>query len=702
MNHEIIMSRRRYLLLFVVVSTVFFAIRSTEGLVWNDSPQTAENLYGFQDGLIGPATGLSICRDQGGTGLRWESPALTAKIFQRAFSCLEFGGYRPLSAALSFFGVATFSEVYDRSPPKAYLGTLWTLGVACLFGLLAVLLFSISSEYIQSKWAGCLVLILFFFSPAMVSGAWILFSGGIQVTVPLCICLGIWIYKQTVKAEKHRWIWEGALCLTLFLGPWVREYVGLVAILVIILELQQYRRVTRLVTFGLFGFAHAVFPTALMHLALPHLPVVPVFKLGSLAVQLQTLEGGTSIRNLISSVKWDVPKVFLALLPPSFLLLSGFGWLTLLKRNRRTLLALSALVVVLLLTWGKPWFWLTLVLGFSGVSLLQSVSSAGRLGQIIFLNIWFLLSLLPFLKVFSAHVHLAYPLIPGLILLVASTERFLKKAILVPVLTLCLIDQMLNAYGSYVTVTSLNRGVKHMARWFTDNTPAGSIVIANALHAEDIRLYSQNHILPYWSVGVGVPPERTLEKPEEIRQFLANNFGNKPIFLLNITQEFASHKGGYHAHKYVVRKTVQTESLGEVFAISASFPFLDPLRLLFPRHQRLFLGPPDLENDFYFGPDQSKRLFFNEVAVAYEVYKVIDPKVSLSADLLPDSTFFFPQFLKTYRGFQLFGYRDKFVALANGISLNDVHLPPALDKNVVADSSLKNLETRIDSFSVEP
>ena len=158
---------------------------------------------------------------------------------------------------------------------------------------------------------------------------------------------------------------------------------------------------------------------------------------------------------------------------------------------------------------------------------------------------------------------------PAVILIVASTESFWldvlnrsgcaiwKRAILVPVLLMCFLDQTLNVYGSYVTVNSLYGGIHYMANWVRANTPSGTIVIANALHAEDIRFYSQNHILPYWSVGVGVPPERTLEKPAELERFLRNHFKSERILMLNMDHEFSPLKGNFHAHKYITRNTVK-------------------------------------------------------------------------------------------------------------------------------------------------
>lgn len=714
--------RAHLFFVFLLVAAVFFSVRSMEGLVWNDSPQTAENLYGFQEGVSTPLGAKPICRDEGAFGLRWSEPNVMSTIFTRAFSCLEFGGYRPLSAALSFTGVAIFSDAYLSPESKAYLAKIWIAGVAVLFGMLAVLLFVIAREYVQTDLAAYSILFLFFFSPPVVSGAWILFSGGIQVTVPLFICLGLWVYGRLSEANQRRWLWGGCLAILLLLGPWVREYIGMVAALIAFLEVRRHRRVTWILVLAMAGFLHALFPTALLHLFLPQLPLVPVFKLGSLAAQLVGPSADASLWRSLVQAKWEVGSVFLVLLPPSLFLISGLILLFSVKRDARSIAVVTTVAVVAFASWGKPWFWFVLIVEFCGLTLFQAArdrtvatrsldrakDTNAQFHRVVFLNVWFFLSFLPFLKVFSAHVHLAYPLIPFVILLVASTERFWidmlssagpalwRRAIFVPIFLMCFADQALNVYGSYVTVNSLYGGVRYMADWMRANMPSGTIVIANALHAEDIRFYSRNHILPYWSVGVGVPPERTLEKPAELERFLRGHIGSERILLLSMDQAFSTIKGGFHAHKYVTRKTVNVTPIGSVYSMTERFPYVDPLRNLLPRETVLFLGPPDLENDIYFGHDRLHRLFLNEVSVGYSVYTVRDFKVSKLAYFSPDSTFLYPTVLASYRAYKLCGYRDKLLAVPDDVPLEESKLNAETDDKIIVGSSVDDLKSKID------
>lgn len=700
-------------LIFILVAICFFAYRSTQGLVWNDSPQTVENLYGYQEQFSKPFdTAIPVCRDEGAFDLHWRTPGVLKTILIRAFNCIEFGGYRPLSAVISLTGVAIFSDVYSSTEPNLYLEQLWIAIVAVLFGILAVLLFAISRKYVETNLAAYLILIFFFFSPPMVSGGWILFSGGIQVTVPLFICLGLWLYHKTASAVRLKGCWVLALVIVLLIGPWVREYIGIVAGLIIYLEVKKHLRVTGLFMLALLGFLHALFPTALLHLFLPQLPLVSVFKLGSLAVQLNAVSGGyLTIWDSLAQVKWEVGKIFLVVLPPSFFLISGLIALASIKRHATNLTLFALLLTLWIISFSKPWFWFLLILSFCAITLVlaRNQGNGCRFQKVLFLNIWFLLSLLPFLKVFSSHVHLAYPLIPATILIVSVTEGFWidicrrhdaiwKKVIIISILVAGVLDQVLNAYASYVTVNSLNGGIQFMADWMRTNTPRGTIVIANALHAEDIRLYSKNHISPYWSVGVGVPQERTLDKPKDLEKFLHKHFGGERILMLNMEQHFSLVKGDFHAHKYITRNSVKVKYLGKIYSFDENLLFVDPLRNFLPREMVLFLGPPDLENDIYFGRNLSRRPFLNTIAVTYKVYEVLAPKVSKAAFYQPNSTFLFPKFLEYYREFQLVAYREKILAVPYDVLLKENRLDPEADPRIILSNSLEEIKTRVDQY----
>jgi hypothetical protein len=489
--------------LFFVVAIGFFALRSSVWLVWNDSPQTAENLYGVY-GIPMSQEATEVCRQSGAAHLSWNnSPSVISTIFKRAFSCIEFGGYRPLSTVLSLLGGSIFSDAHEAGGGFNGLATLWLIAIASCFGLMAVVVALVSSRFLHSRWAIYSALVFLLASPPLLAGGWIIFSG-IQVLVPLLIGLGILSYQKIYQENSCRPLWFGVLALVFVLGPWVREFVGIVPVLVIIGEWQRGKRASILCFVSLVALLHAVFPTALASLVFPQLPLAPVFRLGFLGAQMGSP---------VSALKWGVAEVFWLVLPPSFLLGTFVGLILLesSKKIRLGLLVGAAVAAVIGLKF--PQAWLALVLLYCVLSMRQ--------GAPLFLISWFLVSFLPFLKVYSSHVHLAYAVVPLAILSMTNAERLSRrwrgnwiKAFLV----LCLLDQAANVIASRKTVVSIANGIESAALWFKANTPPGSLVVANALHAEDIRLYSNNHFIPFWSVNVGIPPERGLGDVEKMSQ----------------------------------------------------------------------------------------------------------------------------------------------------------------------------------------
>ena len=95
---------------------------------------------------------------------------------------------------------------------------------------------------------------------------------------------------------------------------------------------------------------------------------------------------------------------------------------------------------------------------------------------------------------------------------------------------------------------------------------------------------------------------------------------NTEIYLLDITQDYLAHKKSYHAHPFVSNPQVSTVELGQLHLTLTEYFMPDPLRWFGNREFFSFLGPPDLENDFYRGP--SPAPFFRKVEAEYQLYKV--------------------------------------------------------------------------------
>ena len=152
---------------------------------------------------------------------------------------------------------------------------------------MAVCFFFVARRFTRTDFGAIIAVILLLCSPSVVGSGWLIFSG-IHALVLLLICLGLLLYWKIVETPHNAPWYLVGLCAVLLLGPWYREFIGGLTILIIFLELQRARRPTALMFVAALFLMHAVFPTAIIRLiAFPGLPLQPVFALGQLGVQVQ-------------------------------------------------------------------------------------------------------------------------------------------------------------------------------------------------------------------------------------------------------------------------------------------------------------------------------------------------------------------------------------------------------------------------------
>lgn|GEM_PF-6589950 len=592
-------------------------------------------------------------------------------------------------------------------------------------------MFLVTRRYLRTDTASILAVFLFLFSTPVISGAWVVFAG-IQAIVPLMICLGLLLYWKVVESTSKKGLYIFGLCVLLLLGPWFREYISVLSLLIIFLEAQRTHQPTLLMGIAGVFFLHGLFPTAFIKLfAYPQLPLVPVFAIGFSGAQLSVID--PSLNNLMDSIRWWVSDNFLTLFSPTFFGLALVAYLTpaiflgsklLLKMrikdhphsNGQYVLInieivknfILPLIFIIIAAFGYFGFydqrifilWLSLGMAFLAIC------------YDTFLAWWFLLTFLPFLILFTEQVHLAYALLPASIIMAATVEkswqavqqlngrfRFLRYA-LVLVLALVIADHALNLYGSYEVVRSSNDGILTMADWFKTNVSKGSIVISNALHAEDIRLYSGGHIITFWTVTAGIPhPSRSLAKPEELEKLIEENQGKRNVYFLDMDYNYTPEKAAYHSHKYVRDNNVAMEYIGLIHITKARYPYLDPLKAYIPRSFISFLGAPDLENDFYRGPAQDGTPFLREVYNEYHVYKVTGTKVDLWNSSGP-----LKMVKEGYLGFNIFVLNSRFFAIPQGEGAFDLKKVwrKEYSRSFISDSYLDIFKQIINQSEIEP
>jgi hypothetical protein len=613
--------------LWLIVTAGFFIFRSsTILLVWSDTSSVSVNLYGDNPPRL------------------WGSPNVFDSLFSRVFGQTHLGGYRPLDALVGTIGVAYFSN-------PAMSPYIWFAGVGMIYGTLAVCLFLVSRRFVRNDLSALLAVFLFFLSPPIVGMAWLVFTG-ITPLVLLPICIGLLLYWRITEASKSRIWYLLALCVVLYVGPLYREFAGGLTILIIFLEAQRTHRLTFLTGVAALFLVHAVFPMAVFKLLLfPNLPLKPVFSMGNLGTQINgsAMSGGSLFFNFIQSMRWKALFTLITLVPPTFLLLT-------------------------------PMYFLSIWHGHKGGESEKS-DTYGGVNKYLFLLFWFLLFFLPFLRVFTLHAHLAYPLMPFSIIMAVAVEntwltvwrqrgrRRILGGALGLVMAIGIGDHMLQVYGSQRTVYAINDGILSTAQWFKTHVPRGSIVISNALHVEDIRLFSGNHILPYWTVGVGTADyRRELETPQKLARLLFESHGKRNAYFLDVDFKYSPDKVYYHSHKYVRSESVAMKKIGLVHVTQIKYPFLDPFRMLTPRSFVPFLGGGDLENDFYRGSAQDGTPFMWEIYAEYHVYQVTGTEVAPWDPNIPW------RFVEAgFKGFNIFQYGDRFLALAERLGPVDLH-----------------------------
>ncbi len=594
--------------LFLCVSVGFVAYRRAPFLVYNDSCYA----WSFSsEAELTSAAETSQAR-------MWSDPrAALAELFA-PFAHVH-GGYRPVERVYTAGCLLLHRHRGHDWPLLAIVGAI--------HGLLAVTVFCTARRFVRRDLTAAGAVLLVLASPALVASSWVYLSP--QALVPLAVCAALLCYWKA-QESAGRPLYLAALALLLLAGPWYREVLLFVPVLIGFLELQRARRPTPVLLLAALGFAHGLYPTALLHVCLlPELEVPIVFHMGG------SLSGALSQ----PLVRWTAAWSFVPQFPPSLLVVAGLvpviGAARVLRtfdrqalgqgRPAERLARAGALVSEAI----APAAWL-LAIAFAGqatgvvLCLGFAVAAARRLP---FLSVWFVVFFVPLLRVYTIHIHFLYAVVPAGIILAATLEdawdrlpvpgRRRARAALAGVLLLGAADQGLNLYGAYRVNRDTYTGIQLLGQWFRARVPQGAAVVGNAMHLGDIRCAAGYHIRAYYSVPWYEP---SVADPDQFRALLRAQ-GDRKVYLLDVDFDYPPVKWA-HRNAYVHYLDVPKRDLGLRYTSVACYYYLDPLRRWLPREQVLFLGAPDLVNDFYRGPAPDGRPFCHVVGASYRVYEV--------------------------------------------------------------------------------
>ena len=581
---------------FVVSSLAYIVWRWSDFLVWDDTS----------------SAGFYIHSNAGRYAPDWTP----GTVFE-AFAYLQMDGYRPISAMLRGLGSA---YVLANGPHPGIF--ILANGLVC--GLVVILLLRFGREFLDCPASPYLATFLFMISTPVLTGSLVLFSG-VQFLVFVFILATLNVYFSYEKCGDRGWLF--ILLPLLIIGPWVREFVGIVAPLILVNELLHRKPVGPVSLIAAVGFIHALFPTFLVSFFIPDLPIAFVFTIGNLGDFVSSEASSQTFGELVRQLHWRIFLDLFSILPPSLLLVAVLtcGYRLMFAENTR----------------GEQW------------------------KKDIFLLIFFAVSFLPFLKLFNSQVHLAYSLIPLSVLIAAQVEHIFRsqaslqrsrRAVLIAVITLAVFDHATNIYTVRKVTQDIYGTIISLAQWFQDEVPKGTVVISNAHHLEDIRLYANGHIDPWAAIG-GIPDRsRWLYGPDDYRRFFEPE-RRQEVLLLDIRKpELSDQRGSDRILREVRDPIFAIEPIGKLASVSTTYIFFDPLRLLLPTSVTAWTGPPDLEFDFYRGPSLKKTPFRREVAANYYLYRATGDRVWRWAP--------HPVLLaQSFYGFNIIGYRDRVYAI---------------------------------------
>jgi hypothetical protein len=596
----------------VGITLGFTAFRGTAGLVWDDSSGTSmadNNEPAHFDARVA-ARRAAFGRDPLG--------ALGQSALEVFSSCAD-NGFRPIS---TLYFQLCYGYLYDHH--QHTVGHLLLVG--CFYGAFAVCFLLVARRFVRHEITAWFALLLTLASPPAAATSWV-FMSFLQIIMPLIICAALLAYWHW--RERNSALALSCLCLLWLLGPWCREILFVVPLLIGYLELEAEKRPTWILALAVLAFLHALYPTALLKLLLfPTLPLQSMFQMG-----------GHVTRQLSGEpLRWQAGWHFVPLLPPSLWLL-GLGaallviprgdhvqsWFGALRRWSRFLLMPGVLALaVLLACYGSP---------CAGVILCLLVPALAWRQDAPFLAVWFLILFLPMLRVFTEHIHFLYALLPAALILARASESlwltfaeqrrgeiWLRRAVLTVALVAAA-DQALVLYGTYRTMHATYDGIDAVASQLRPLVRRHDTVVSNVLHSEEIWYRAGYGYRNFMAILWGIPDQNRCVAASADFLALLRDPQRGDIYLLDVDFDYLHSKRG-HRHKYVHSFDMAKDDLGRLHETRLYYPYCDPLRPLIPREYVPFLGAPDLVNDFYCGPAQNGRWFCYEIHAVYHLHRV--------------------------------------------------------------------------------
>ncbi len=543
---------------------------------------------------------------------------------------------------------------------------------SALLGIAAMLVYILAMEITQKRVIALCSAFLFTLTVPSIAMTWIVINK--QPLVPIFIVFGLLCYVRYTKYDRTTWLY--LLWATCFIGPLFRELTGILPLTVLLVTLAEGKWDKRILIPLPILLFHGIFPSFIINLLFyGHIALTPVFSRGYMSVNEM------SFLSSLGHLKWRMPPHFVLLLPPILTILAAssavlYGATKIRvssERLRRAIVIIGLGFVMTFFLNKASYIPITFIVAFASF----------RFGKL--LPIWFLVSWLPFFKIYSMEVHLITAVIPWTIMVLLWVEYLfermqermevsrmsLLRLLACAALVIAFLDHSLNLVAVHSTFSEISKGVVGVADWLKTNTKGKCVLVTNFSGGISISAAAGEKVRNYWTPGSGPTgwqnPEDTVT-PSEFEQMVKKLYASQDIYLLE-------HIGrqSRRFHQYLDVPPCGKPEFVIRFNVKSSFPFLDPFKNVIPRRYMAFTGPPDLKGEF----QKARGLFHREIFAVYDLHKLnyspgAGSKWYFSGydSSSPPHRLYSPSppppltVLEDYRGFNVIFYGEKYYGLA--------------------------------------
>ena len=580
-------------------------------------------------------------------------------------------GYRPVARGWVWFSWSSIGLGPGATIPNLYVISI----VGTFIGLFAVLFRRLAATFVKNYVLCVLAVILYLFSTPVTQSNWILLAG-VPILFPLFTCfIFLWFFSRQERGVNSKDI--GSFFIIMLLGVWYREFFVVVPLMLVLFEYFKTRKFTWLLILVASGIPICLFPTMLPRVMSEIfgiiwidwllndpplwltkallLPVTPSFLIGSAGAQLT---GNFYIRS-------EVSHHFISLLSPTLLVTSFAGFVfTKLnhpysgqKKDWQFLCDLGALVFGLVTAFSLLFYAINTdveaplwVYELGVVALLLIALSID-----VRLFIWISAFLFPFYLLYTERVHLAYVCMPLVLTIVAVNartwatvahwkkipKRLLRSTIVIG-FVVALAESLTNPLTTSKVMTGVAGGISAVASQLHKKHAQSNIdIISNVIHADDLRLFKAMGVQKeyegmdiYLTVRAGHDGSiKVIDNYSSLGRYLETKHVSKIPYFLDVWHPRLPEKTYYHQHNFVSECRVKMGPRKTLHETNIEYLFIDPLRYFDGRRFFAFLGPPDLQDDFYFGP--SDTWFHGKVYARYDLY----PVLATGADIVGSGEF---------------------------------------------------------------